>query len=69
MVYAWQSYADGNLQFFGNVQSVELDGECTGSDCQTEGGATTPPPPTGLSKYLVKHTCVQFAHCNLFFLF
>ena len=60
MVYAWQSYADGNLQFFGNVQSVELDGECTGSDCQTEGGATTPPPPTGLSKYLVIHTCIQF---------
>ena len=46
MVYAYQSYADGNLQFFGNVQSAELDGECTGSDCQTGGGVLPPPPPT-----------------------
>ena len=45
MVYAWRAYADGNLQFFGNVQSVELDGECTGSQCLTEGGV--PPPPAG----------------------
>ena len=52
MVYAYQSYADGNLQFFGNVQSVQLDGECTGLDCQTEEYVTTtaspgPPPPPG----------------------
>ena len=48
MVYAWSAYANGNLQFFGNAQSVELAGECTGSDCQTGGGVTpTPPPPTG----------------------
>ena len=46
MVVAWVSYADGNLQFFGNVQSVELSGECTGHDCQTEEGVTTPPPTT-----------------------
>ena len=45
MVYAYNSYTDGNLQFFGNAQSVELDGECTGRECQTEGGVTTPPPP------------------------
>ena len=45
MVVAYQSYADGNLQFFGNVQSVELDGECTGRECQTGGGVTPPPPP------------------------
>ena len=45
MVYAWTAYADGNLQFFGNVHSVELDGECTGSQCLTEGGV--PPPPAG----------------------
>ena len=48
MVVAWRPYADGNLQFFGNVQSVEIDGECTGRECQTAGGVTpTPPPPTG----------------------
>ena len=57
MVYAYRSYADGNLQFFGNVQGLELDGECTGSDCQTGGGVTpsppTPPPPSGgHSEYL-----------------
>ena len=46
MVYAYSSYTDGNLQFFGNVQSIELDGECTGSDCQTEEFITTPAPPT-----------------------
>ena len=45
MVYAYQSYADGNLQFFGNVQSVEIDGECTGRECLTGGGVTPPPPP------------------------
>ena len=39
MVYAYRSYNDGNLQFFGNVQSVELDNECTGLDCTTEEGA------------------------------
>ena len=52
MVYAYQSFAEGNLQVFGNVQSVELDGECTGSDCQTEESfpcaeARCPPPPPG----------------------
>ena len=46
MVYALLPYADGNLQFFGNVQSVELDGECTGQECLTEGGVAPPPPPT-----------------------
>ena len=66
MVYAFGSYSDGNLQFSGNVQSAELDGECTGIDCQTEGEVTTlppPPPPTGLSKHLVIHVpiCTQFA--------
>ena len=45
MVYAFSSYTDGNLQLFGNVQSVVLDGECTGYDCQTEEGVTTPSPP------------------------
>ena len=45
MVYAFSSYTDGNLQLFGNVQSVVLDGECTGNDCQTEEGVTTPSPP------------------------
>ena len=71
MVYAYQSYADGNLQFFGNVQHVELDGECTGSDCQTEIGVTTlppPPPPTGLSNYLVILTGKLFALQTFFFL-
>ena len=50
MVVAYQSYANGDLQFSGNVQSVELDGECTGQECQTGTGVTlppTPPPPTG----------------------
>ena len=50
MVYAYYSYADGDLQFFGNVRSVELDGECNGRACQTEEGVTPPPtspPPTG----------------------
>ena len=63
MVYAFRSYTDGNLQFFGNVQSAELDGECTGTDCLTEGGVTTlppPPPSTGNSKYFMTHTCAQF---------
>ena len=58
MVVAWRPYADGNLQFFGNVQSVEIDGECSGRDCQTGGGVTTPPPPPppgGHSNLLVLH--------------
>ena len=46
MVVAYQSYTNGDLQFFGNVRTVELDGECTGRECQTAGGVT-PPPPTG----------------------
>ena len=45
MVYAYSSYTDGNLQFFGNVRSIVLDGECTGSDCHTEEYVTTPSPP------------------------
>ena len=45
MVVAYQSYADGNLQFFGNIQSVELDGECTGHGCQTGGGVVTTQGP------------------------
>ena len=70
MVYAYNSYTDGNLRFFGNVLRVELDGECTGSDCQTQEGVTTlppPPPPTGLSKYLVILTCELFALQKNFF--
>ena len=71
MVYAFGSYSDGNLQFSGNVQSAELDGECTGIDCQTEGEVTTlppPPPPTGNSKYFMTHTWAQFEWHKLFFL-
>ena len=44
MVYAFRAYNGGNLQFFGNVQNVRLDGQCTGRECQTS--ATSPPPPT-----------------------
>ncbi len=74
MVIAWSPYADGNLQFFGNVQSVELDGECTGRDCQTEEGVTPPPQtttpaPGGTSKLLVKHICAIFGVQEKFSLF
>ena len=71
MVYAYNSYTDGNLQLFGNVQRAELDGECTGSDCLTEGEVTTPPPPSyGLSKYLVTCSYVHIhnLHNKYFFL-
>ena len=56
MVYAYQRYADGNLQFSGNVQSATLDGECTGRDCLTDESFTTlppTPPPGGNSELIV----------------
>ena len=67
MVIAWSPYADGNMQFFGNVQSVELDGECTGRDCQT--AQTTTPAPGGTSKLLVIHICAKFVVQEKLFLF
>ena len=40
MVFAFKSYTNGNLQFFGNVLSVEFEDECTGKDCQTGEGVS-----------------------------